>query len=181
MSRVGKKPIFIPENVKVEILENKIRIEGPKGKLEREIFPELEVKVEGGKILVLPKKETKKTKALWGLLRQLIFNMVEGVTKGFEKKLEIVGLGWGAEKKENKIYLNLGRAVPDVVEIPEGIEVDVQKNLIVVSGIDKEKVGNFAAKIRRLREPDPYKGKGIRYFGEVIKLKPGKKAVAGKG
>lgn len=180
MSKIGKKPIEIPNGVEVILEGQKIKVKGKKGELEREISPEIGIKKEEGKILLFPKKEGKKTRALWGLERQLVFNMIKGVSEGFEKKLEIVGLGYKAEIKGNKIFLYLGKAVPTEIEIPSGIEVKVEKNIISVSGIDKEKVGNFAAKIRKVKEPDPYKGKGIRYLGEKIKLKPGKKGV-GKG
>lgn len=177
MSKIGKRPIEIPEGVEVKIEGQKIKIRGEKGELTREVSSEIEVKREGKRIFLSPRSKEKKIKALWGLERQLIFNMIKGVSEGFEKRLEIVGLGYKAELKENKIYLYLGRATPSEIEIPPGIGVRLEKNFIIVSGIDKEKVGNFAAKIRKEREPDPYKGKGIRYFGEEIKLKPGKKAV----
>lgn len=180
MSKIGKKPIEIPEGVEVILEGQKIKVKGKKGELEREILPQIGIKKEEGKIFLFPKDETKKTKAFWGLERQLLFNMIKGVSEGFEKKLEIVGLGYKGEIKGNKIFLYLGRAVPIEIEIPSGIEVKIEKNIISISGIDKEKVGNFAAKIRKAKEPDPYKGKGIRYLGEKIKLKPGKKGV-GKG
>lgn len=179
MSKIGKKPIEIPDGVEIILEGQKIKVKGKKGELEREISPEIGIKKDEGKIFLFPKDEEKKTKALWGLERQLVFNMIKGVSEGFEKKLEIVGLGYRAEIKENKIFLYLGKATPIEIEIPSGIEVKVEKNIILISGIDKEKVGNFAAKIRKEKEPDSYKGKGIRYLGEKIKLKPGKKG-AGK-
>jgi large subunit ribosomal protein L6 len=178
MSRIGKKPIQIPEGVKVEIYQNKIRVEGPKGKLEKNIPSEIDVQIKEGMILVSPKSKTKKAKALWGTIRQIIYNMVEGVTKGFEKKLEIEGLGYRASVSGDELVLEVGFSHPVKIKKPEGINFSVEKNIITVSGIDKELVGQIAANIRRVRPPDPYKGKGIRYLGEVIRKKAGKKAVA---
>jgi large subunit ribosomal protein L6 len=180
MSRIGKKPIPIPEDVKVFLKDEKIVVEGPLGKLEREIFKELEVKIDDGKIFVLPKIETKKTKALWGLLRSLISNMIEGVKNGFEKKLEIHGVGYSAKIEKENLVLNLGFAHPVIIPIPKDLKISVDKNVISIFGIEKEKVGNFAAKIRSVRPPDSYKGKGIRYFGEKILLKPGKRGLGSK-
>ena len=179
MSKIGKKPILIPQGVKVEIKENKIKVEGPKGKLEKNIPPEIDVQIKEGIILVFPKSKTKKAKALWGTMRQIISNMIEGVTKGFEKKLEIEGLGYRASLVGDELVLEVGFSHPVKIKKPEGINFSVEKNIISVSGIDKELVGQVAANIRKVRPPDPYKGKGIRYFGEVIRKKAGKKAVAG--
>jgi large subunit ribosomal protein L6 len=178
MSRIGKKPIQIPEGVQVEIHQNKIRVEGPKGKLEKNIPSEIDVQIKEGMILVSPKSKTKKAKALWGTIRQIIYNMVEGVTKGFEKKLEMEGLGYRASVSGDELVLEVGFSHPVKIKKPEGINFSVEKNIITVSGIDKELVGQIAANIRRVRPPDPYKGKGIRYLGEVIRKKAGKKAVA---
>lgn len=180
MSKIGKKPILISENTKATLEGETIIVEGPKGILKKEISPEIEVKIEGGKIFVFPKIKTKKTKALWGTTRQIIFNMIEGVTKGFEKKLEIEGLGYKAYLEGENLILEVGFSHPVKIEKPEGIKFQVEKNIISVSGIDKELVGQMAAKIRAVKEPDPYKGKGIKYFGEVIRRKAGKKAIATK-
>jgi large subunit ribosomal protein L6 len=178
MSKIGKKPILIPEGVKVEINQNKIKVEGPKGKLEKNIPSEVDVQVREGMILVSPRLKTKKNKALWGTIRQIIYNMVEGVTKGFEKKLEIEGLGYRASLSGDELFLEVGFSHPVKIKKPEGINFSVEKNIITVSGIDKELVGQVAANIRKVRPPDPYKGKGIRYFGEEIRKKASKKAAA---
>jgi large subunit ribosomal protein L6 len=178
MSKIGKKPILIPEGVKVEINQNKIKVEGPKGKLEKNIPSEVDVQIREGMILVSPRLKTKKNKTLWGTIRQIIYNMVEGVTKGFEKKLEIEGLGYRASLSGDELSLEVGFSHPVKIKKPEGINFSVEKNIITVSGIDKELVGQIAANIRKVRPPDPYKGKGIRYFGEAIRKKASKKAVA---
>lgn len=177
MSRIGKKPIEVPEQVEVKIEGNKVMVSGPKGELSQEIRPEIKVEKKEGKIFVLPKIETKKTKALWGLTRTLIFNMVKGVTQGYEKKLEIEGLGYRATVEGENLVLEVGFSHPVKIKAPEGIKFSVEKNVITVSGIDKELVGQIAAKIRKTKPPEPYKGKGIRYLGEVIRRKPGKKVV----
>ncbi len=180
MSRIGKKPIKIPEKVKVTIEGQKVLVEGPKGKLERKFRPEIGVKIENNEIVVFPKIETKKTKALWGTTRQIIFNMVEGVTKGFEKKLEIKGLGYKAQLEGKTLILHVGFSHPVKVEIPEGINVSVEKNIISVSGIDKELVGQVAAKIKQVKPAEPYKEKGIKYVGEKIRRKVAKKVAMAK-
>ncbi|MBU4299306.1 50S ribosomal protein L6 [Patescibacteria group bacterium] len=176
MSRVGKKPILIPENVEVKIENQTVKIKGPKGELSRQIRPEIRVGVKENKIFVVPYKESKKTKAFWGLTRGLIFNMVKGVKEEYEKKLEIEGLGYKASLEGKDLVLFVGFTNPVKIMAPEGIKFSVEKNVIVVSGYDKELVGQLAAKIRKTRPPEPYKGKGIRYFGEVIRRKEGKKA-----
>jgi large subunit ribosomal protein L6 len=181
MSRIGKKPILIPENVQVKIENQEIIVKGPKGEIRRQLPQELKVEVKDKEIKVFPaiqRKKMKKIKSLWGTYRQLIFNMIEGVTKGFEKKLEIVGVGYKASLDKNDLILEVGFSHPVRIECPEGIKFSVEKNIISVSGIDKELVGEVAAKIRRVKPPDPYKGKGIRYLGEVIRQKLGKKAIA---
>jgi large subunit ribosomal protein L6 len=180
MSRVGKKPIEIPKGVYVELKDNEILVKGPKGELKKKIPTEIGVEIKEGKIFLSPKIETKKTKSLWGLTRSLVSNLIKGVVEGFEKKLEIQGIGYRAELKGENLILYLGFAKPIEFKIPEGIKISVEKNIITVSGIDKELVGQTAAKIRKIKEPDPYKGKGIRYLGEKIKLKPGKKVAAAK-
>ncbi len=180
MSRIGKKPVEIPKGVSVEIKDDEIIVKGEKGELKKKIPPEIKVEIKEGKIFFSPKIETKKTKALWGLIRSLVSNLIKGVTEGFEKKLEIEGLGYKAEIKGKDLILYLGFARPIEFKIPEGVKITVEKNIISVFGIDKELVGQTAAEIRKIKEPDAYKGKGIRYLGEKIKLKPGKKVVAAK-
>jgi len=177
MSKIGKKPILIPEGVEVKLEGNTIYVKGPKGDFSLEIRPEIGIKIENGQIEVFPKMQTKETKALWGTTRSLINNLVEGVTRGFKKQLEIQGIGYKAKLEGNELVLEVGFSHPVKMEIPEGIEVSIDKNIITIEGIDKQLVGEFAARIKKVRPPDPYKGKGIRYLGEKIKLKPGKKAV----
>ena len=181
MSRVGKKPIQIPAGVEVKQEGNYIFVKGPKGELKREAFSEVKISVKDGKIEVFPYKESKKTNAIWGLCRALVFNMVEGVSKGYKKKLQIEGIGFKARVEGDKLILNVGFSHPVEVLQPEGIKFSVEKNIIIISGFDKELVGQIAAKIKMIKKPEPYKGKGIRYFGEVIKLKAGKKVVASGG
>lgn len=178
MSKIGKKPILIPEGVEVNLKDDQIEIKGEKGVLKKEINPLISVKIENGLIKVTPKKETKNIKALWGTERALIANMIEGVSKGFEKELEIEGTGYGAKLEGKVLKLNLGFSHPVKFEIPQDISIEVNQNRIKVSGIDKQKVGEIAAQIRRLKPPEPYKGKGIRYLGEIIRRKAGKKAGA---
>ncbi len=176
MSRVGKKPIEIPENVEVKIEGQKVIIKGLKGELSREIRPEIKVEVKNNQIFVLPKEETKKTKAFWGLTRTLLANMIKGVTEGYEKKLEIEGLGFKALVEGEDLKLLVGFTHPVKIKAPQDIKFLVEKNVITVSGIDKEKVGLIAAMIRKVKPPEPYKGKGIRYQGEIVRRKAGKKA-----
>ena len=177
MSRVGKKPILIPEGVEIKIERQKIIVKGPKGELSKEIRPEIKVETREGKIFVSPQKETKKTKALWGLTRALLANMIKGVTEGFEKKLEIEGIGFRASVEGEDLVLYVGFTHPIRIKALEGIKFSVEKNIITVSGADLEKVSQIAAKIRKVKPPEPYKGKGIRYVGEVVRRKVGKKAV----
>lgn len=176
MSRVGKKPIGIPEKVEVDIKDGLVKIKGPKGELQREIRPEVKAEIKDKALLVSPLGESKKIRAFWGLTRALLANMIKGVTEGFEKKLEIEGVGYRANLEGDSLVLNLGYSHPVKIKKPEGIEFSVEKNVITVSGIDKEKVGQAAAKIRAVRKPEPYKGKGIRYQGEEVRRKVGKKA-----
>jgi len=180
MSRIGKKPILIPEGIEVKIEGNKVIVKGPKGELSREIRPEIKVEIKGSQILVSPQIETKKTKAFWGTTRALLVSMIEGVREGYEKKLEIEGLGFKASLEPGtpeNLILSVGFSHPVKIEAPKDIKFSVEKNIITVSGIDKELVGQIAAKIRKVKPPEPYKGKGIRYSGEVIKRKVGKKAI----
>ena len=176
MSRIGKMPIAIPAGVTVDIAENnKVTVKGQKGTLERVLPAEMEIKKEGDEIIVNRPNDLKKMKSLHGLTRTLINNMVVGVTEGYEKKLEVNGVGYRAVKKGKLLTLSLGYSHPVEMEDPEGIEVVVEDaNTLVVKGIDKEKVGQYAAEIREKRAPEPYKGKGIKYADEVIRRKVGK-------
>ena len=175
MSRIGRMPIAVPAGVTVDIAENnKVTVKGPKGTLERVLPSEMEIKKEGEEIIVTRPNDLKKMKSLHGLTRTLINNMVVGVTDGYEKKLEVNGVGYRAAKSGNKLTLNLGYSHPVEMIDPEGIESAVDGNKIIVKGIDKEKVGQYAAEIRDKRRPEPYKGKGIKYADEVIRRKVGK-------
>jgi large subunit ribosomal protein L6 len=177
MSRIGKKPILIPGEVKVEIKDQILKVIGKKGELKKEIPPDLKVEIKENQIFLSPLTQTKKVKALWGTFRALIFNMIEGVSKGFEKKLEVLGLGYRAFLEGENLVLQVGFTHPIKIEPPPGIKFSVEKNVITVWGIDKELVGQVAAKIRKVRPPEPYKGTGIRYLGERIRRKVGKRAV----
>ena len=177
MSRIGRMPIAIPAGVTVEIAENnKVTVKGPKGTLERVLPAEMEIKVEGAEVVVSRPNDLKKMKSLHGLTRTLIANMVTGVTAGYEKVLEINGVGYRAQKNGKTLVLSLGYSHPVEMVDPEGLEsvVDTANNKITVKGIDKEKVGQDAAEIRAQRAPEPYKGKGIKYDTEVIRRKVGK-------
>ena len=176
MSRIGRMPIAVPAGVTVEIAENnKVTVKGPKGTLERVLPAEMDIKMEGSEIVVSRPNDLKKMKSLHGLTRTLIHNMVIGVTEGYEKKLEINGVGYRAQKQGKKLVLALGYSHPVEMEDPEGIETTVDgTNVIIVNGISKEKVGQYAAEIRAKRAPEPYKGKGIKYSDEVIRRKVGK-------
>ena len=176
MSRIGRMPIALPAGVTVDIAENnKVTVKGPKGTLERVLPAEMEIKLDGTTVTVSRPNDLKKMKSLHGLTRTLINNMVVGVSEGFEKKLEVNGVGYRAQKNGKLLVLSLGYSHPVEMEDPEGLEVTVEgQNLITVKGIDKEKVGQYAAEIRGKREPEPYKGKGIKYVDEVIRRKVGK-------
>ena len=175
MSRIGKMPIAIPAGVTVEIAENnKVTVKGPKGTLTRVLAPQMEIKIEGTEIVVNRPNDLKQMKSLHGLTRTLINNMVVGVTQGYEKVLEINGVGYRAAKEGKKLNLTLGYSHPVIMEDPEGLESSVDQNRIIIKGIDKEKVGQYAAEIRSKRGPEPYKGKGIKYADEVIRRKAGK-------
>lgn len=178
MSRIGKQPIPIPEGVEVKVEDDFVIVKGPKGELKNRFGPEIQLEILKNEVRVKPLDINKKgTSALWGTYRSLIANMVEGVIKGFEKKLEIEGVGYKASVQGDKLVLSLGFFHPIEVEAPEGVEFKVEKNIITVSGIDKQLVGQVAAEIRSKRKPEPYKGKGIHYVGEIIRRKPGKRAV----
>jgi len=182
MSRIGKQPIPIPEKVEVKIDGDIVIAKGPKGELRRQLPKGISAHIEDGNILIFPvskKNETdRKIMALWGLSRALVANLVKGVKDGYEKKLEIEGVGFRVAVQGNKLVLNIGFSHPVEIEAPGGIEFKVEKNVITVSGSNKELVGQTAADIRSRRKPEPYKGKGIRYQGEIIKIKAGKKAVS---
>ena len=176
MSRIGKMPIAVPAGVTVDIAENnKVTVKGPKGTLERVLPAEMDIKMEGNEVIVSRPNDLKKMKSLHGLTRTLIHNMVVGVTEGYEKKLEVNGVGYRAQKQGKKLVLSLGYSHPVEMEDPEGLETVLDgTNIIIVKGIDKEKVGQYAAEIRAKRAPEPYKGKGIKYSDEVIRRKVGK-------
>lgn len=176
MSRIGVKPITIPAGVEVTIdSNNTVTVKGPKGALTQNLSSDLTIKNEDNTIIVERPTNNKKHKSLHGLTRTLIANMVEGVTNGYEKKLELVGVGYRAQKQGNKLVMSLGFSHPVEMEDPEGITVEVPNQTeILVKGINKQLVGNYSAKIRAWREPEPYKGKGIRYAGEVVRRKEGK-------
>jgi len=177
MSKIGKKPIDIPSGVTVSDGNNNIVVKGPKGELSVAIDSIIKIDIKDNQIILSPKKETKKANVLWGLSRSLLANMVYGVEKGYEKELELQGVGYKVAQKGNDLELNLGFSHSIDFKAPKGIEFKVEKNKIIVSGIDKQLVGQVAANIRSLKKPEPYKGKGIRYVGEQIKRKVGKKAV----
>ena len=176
MSRIGKLPVAVPAGVEVKLgEENLLTIKGPKGTLERKLSADMNIAVEAGQIVVTRPSDLKKHRALHGLTRTLIYNMVVGVTEGYEKTLEINGVGYRASKSGKVLTLNLGYSHPVEMTDPEGIETVLEgQNVIIVKGIDKEKVGQFAAEIRDKRRPEPYKGKGIKYADEVIRRKVGK-------
>ena len=175
MSRIGRKPITRPENVKVTIEDNIITVAGPKGVLNQQIPQDISIEIEEGQLLVTRPSDIAKHRALHGLTRALVANMVQGVSQGFEKKLELVGVGYRAQLQANKLLINIGFSHPVEVEPPQGIEFEVPApTKITVKGIDKQLVGNTAAHIRAIRKPEPYKGKGIKYEGEVIRRKAGK-------
>ena len=176
MSRIGLNPISIPNGVEIIIDDkNLVKVKGPKGELSEQIASEMEIKIEDGVLSVARPTENKRHKSLHGLSRTLIANMIEGVTEGYAKKLEIEGTGYRATKQGNKLVLGLGYSHPIELEDPEGIEVEVPaSNRIVVKGINKQQVGNYASIIRGYRKPEPYKGKGVRYEGEVVRRKVGK-------
>lgn len=182
MSRIGKLPIEIPKGVDVKINENNVVVvKGQKGSLTKDFHKDMLINVEDGKIIVKRPSDQKIHKSLHGLTRSLLSNMIIGVTKGFEKSLEINGVGYRAQKQGKKLLLNIGYSHIVEMEEPEGVTVEVPApNKIIVKGIDKQAVGEFAAKIRSKRKPDVYKGKGIKYENEVIRLKEGKAGVKGK-
>jgi large subunit ribosomal protein L6 len=177
MSRIGREPIAIPDGVNVELVGSRVTVAGPGGTLHQNVSPELKVTVDDGTVKVERPSDERDHKALHGLTRTLIANMVEGVTKGFEKRLEIQGVGYRAALRGSDLELQVGFSHPVEMRAPEGIEFEVPApNRIVVKGIDKQLVGETAANIRKVRKPEPYKGKGIRYEGEYVRKKAGKAA-----
>jgi len=175
MSRIGKKPIKIPEGTSIDIKDDVITVKGSKGELSYKLRPEISVTQEGDELVVSVKTKSKGYSAYWGLTRALIANMLQGVLEGYEKRLELVGVGYRAKPDPKGVSFTLGYSHPVVFEKPEGVDLIVEDNKnIVIKGIDKQLVGQTAAKIRKLRKPEPYKGKGIRYAGEVVRTKPGK-------
>ena len=177
MSRIGRKPISVPDGVDVELSPGQVTVKGPKGELAQTISPEMSLQQADGTLTVARPTDRGEHRALHGLTRSLIANMVEGVTDGFEKRLEIQGVGYRAQLKGRNLELALGYSHPVVVEAPEGVEFEVpQPTEVIVRGIDKQRVGQVAADIRKRRPPEPYKGKGIRYAGEHVARKVGKRA-----
>lgn len=181
MSRIGKKPIIVPAGVRVTIdrQSRTVKVEGPKGRLSMTHRPEVSVTWHEGEnriLCTIPPERTvvRQERSYWGLTRALIANMIDGVTKGYTKKLEVVGVGWGAKLQERNLQLNVGYSHPVMMPIPEGVSVTVEGTIITVSGADKQAVGQFAARSRASRKPEPYNGKGVRYVGEVIIRKQGK-------
>jgi large subunit ribosomal protein L6 len=183
MSRIGRLPIAVPQGVTVDIKDGQVKVKGPKGEASQEIMPGITVKMEDGKIVVTRSSDDKKERALHGLTRALLNNMVIGVTKGWEKNLEIVGVGFRAEKTGEKLTLRLGFSHTVEVSPLPGVSLNIDgPSKIKVTGVSKEVVGEMAAELRGIRPPDAYKGKGIRYVGEVVRIKPGKAGKAtGKG
>jgi large subunit ribosomal protein L6 len=181
MSRVGKQPIEIAAGVDIQIDGDTVTVKGPKGELSREFRSEIEIGKQDNHIIVAPKVITNESRALWGLSRTLLANMIQGVSQGYEKKLEIEGVGYRAAIEGDSLALQVGFSHPVKVKTPQNMAVSVEKNVITIGGIDKEQVGQFAAQIRKVKPPEPYKGKGIRYEGEVVRRKLGKKAVGSGG
>lgn len=174
MSRIGRKPITVPSGVNVDLKDNVATVKGPKGQLQRRLPPEMTVSIDDGTITVTRPSDERKHRALHGLTRTLINNMVEGVTNGFSKSLEIRGVGYKAEATAKGARLVVGYSHPVNYEAPDGVKISVDGAIVKIEGIDKEKVGQVAAEIRKVRPPEPYKGKGIRYVGEQVRTKAGK-------
>ncbi len=175
MSRVGKKPIPIPKEVKVVLTEGGLTVKGPKGELSRNMPPQLSLQLEGNQVLIRPQDDSQKVRALFGLFRTLVANMVKGVAEGFERVLEIQGVGYRAEIQGSQLVLNLGYSHPVPFQLPEGISAQVERQTrVVLKGIDRDLLGLTAARIRKFRPPEPYKGKGIKYQEEKIRRKVGK-------
>lgn len=176
MSRLGKIPVVIPSGVTVTFQDGVLKVKGPKGELSRDVKKDVDLKIEGNTVTVVPGK-TAAAPALWGTYAAHLRNMITGLTEGFTRVLEIEGVGYRAEVKGSEIILSVGFSHPVNLAIPEGIAAEVQKNVITLTGFDKDALGQFAANVRKVKKPEPYKGKGIRYQGEFIIRKQGKKAV----
>jgi len=180
MSRVGRKPIAIPKGVKVAIADSELQIQGPQGKLQSPVPPGISFEITGAELVCKRTSDARQQRAFHGLARALAQNAIKGVTEGFKKELDIVGVGYRAALEDKKIVFSLGYSHPIVFEVPDGIQITIEKQThLVVSGIDRQRVGQVAAEIRRLRKPDPYKQKGVRYVGEVLKKKAGKAGATG--
>lgn len=180
MSRVGRLPVTVPAGVEVKIKDHLVEVKGPKGKLTSEIHPEMQISQEDNKLYITRPSDEKQHRALHGLTRSLVQNMVDGVVKGFSKSLDLVGVGYRAAMQGKKLVLTIGYTHQVEIEPEEGMEIEVPAaNKIIVKGIDKEKVGALAAQIRSIREPEPYKGKGIKYENEVVRRKAGKAGIKG--
>jgi large subunit ribosomal protein L6 len=181
MSRIGKQPINTPEGVQVSIKDNVIEVSGPKGKLTENLVPNVKVEIKDKEVLVsVENPENKEQRSMWGLQRSLINNMVVGLTEGFTKQLEVNGVGYKVVLQGKKIVLNVGYSHPVNYDLPEGVDAQIEKNLITLSSFNKQLVGQVAAEIRSVRKPEPYKGKGIKYLEEVIRRKEGKVAKSGE-
>jgi large subunit ribosomal protein L6 len=181
MSRIGKKPITIPAGVEVKINGSEVAVKGPKGELKNTFNPDINIAVEGNEIIVTRPSDVKEHRSLHGLTRTLVANMVEGVSNGFKKELEVNGVGYRVQKQGKNLVMNLGFSHQVIMEEPDGITIEVPSaNSIVISGPDKQQVGQFAAEVREKRPPEPYKGKGIKYVGEYIRRKEGKAAKGAK-
>lgn len=178
MSRIGKKPISIPEGVQVDLKNNVINVSGPKGKLELVCAYEIKIEIKDNTIVTEKKQSSKRAAAMWGTTNRLIENMIKGVTEGFEKKLELSGVGFRMAVKGKQLDLALGFSHPILLDIPDGIEAKIDGNMLSIFGIDKQKVGQFTAEVRSLKPVEPYKGKGFKYDDEIVRRKEGKKAVA---
>jgi large subunit ribosomal protein L6 len=176
MSRIGEKPILIPTGVEIKKDRNTVSVKGPLGELKREFLSDIGIEIGKDKVVLTKKKSSPFLNALWGTYASHIRNMIKGVTEGFKKQLVIEGVGYKADLSGNDLVLSLGFSHPLKISAPEGLKISVEKNSIIVSGIDKESVGQMAAKIRSFKKPEPYKGKGIRYENEVVRRKVGKKA-----
>jgi large subunit ribosomal protein L6 len=176
MSRIGKKPITIPANTEVRVEKGRVVVKGSLGELSRDVRSDIEVSVADNTVSLVPKATSLEAQALWGTYASHITNMIQGVNTPFSRKLSLEGIGFKVEVRGEKLAMSLGFSHPVEVVIPKGITVTVEKNIITISGIDKEMVGQFSARIRSLKKPEPYKGKGMRYEGEVVKIKQGKKS-----
>lgn len=182
MSRIGRQPIKIPDNVEIKIRTENIHVKGPKGELEIKVPSQVKLEQKNQEVtLQVSNPNDKKEKALWGTFRQLIFNLIKGTVEGFEKKLELSGIGYKASVSGNILTLNVGFSHPIEYKLPPGIETKIEKNIISIFGINKQLVGEIAAQIRRIRPPEPYKGRGIKYVEEIIRKKAGKQAKVGEG